>query len=208
MTGRRLVGGLAALLLAAGLWQLGAAGLIQGKAWLAQLLLARAWAASLDSGRPVRPWPWSDAHPLARLSGPGLGAGQLVLSDGSARSLAFGPGHVAGSVAPGAPGVSVIAGHRDTHFAGLRHLRPGDRLRLQTADGAWQAYRVTATEVLPRPQARVDPGSDRPTLVLVTCWPFDAVSPGGPERYAVTAEAEAPAGQTTPQPTNAARSHF
>ena len=33
------------------------------------------------------------------------------------------------------------------------------------------------------------PGEGRQLLTLVTCYPFDAVSPGGPLRYAVTAEA-------------------
>jgi sortase A len=28
-----------------------------------------------------------------------------------------------------------------------------------------------------------------PTLTLVTCYPFDAIVPGGPLRYAVTAVA-------------------
>jgi sortase A len=28
-----------------------------------------------------------------------------------------------------------------------------------------------------------------PTLTLVTCYPFDAINPGGPLRYVVVAEA-------------------
>ena len=32
--------------------------------------------------------------------------------------------------------------------------------------------------------------SDAPMLTLVTCYPFDAVVPGGPLRYVVTALAE------------------
>jgi sortase (surface protein transpeptidase) len=30
--------------------------------------------------------------------------------------------------------------------------------------------------------------SDVPRLTLVTCYPFDAIEPGGPLRYVVTAE--------------------
>ena len=59
--------GLALLLLALGLWQLGGAALIHGKAWLAQRLLDRAWAATLAGGHEVKPWPWADTWPVARL---------------------------------------------------------------------------------------------------------------------------------------------
>ena len=37
--------------------------------------------------------------------------------------------------------------------------------------------------------ARLAPDDGRPLLSLVTCYPFDAVAPGGPLRYVVTAAA-------------------
>ena len=33
---------------------------------------------------------------------------------------------------------------------------------------------------------RIATGNDAGQLVLVTCWPFDAVAPRGPMRYVVT----------------------
>jgi sortase A len=179
------------LLAAAGLWQLGSAGLVEAKAWLAPLLIERAWERGLAEGRPQQPWPWADHRPAARLTVPRLGLDRLVLDDGSARSLAFGPGLVAGrlSAAGVGPQAAVVAGHRDTHFRFLRELRPGDRLDLETRAGR-RAYRVTETRVLDRPQLSLPAAGDRPLLILTTCYPFDTLIPGGPQRYLVIAEAE------------------
>jgi len=55
LTLNRALLGLAALSLALGLWQLGGAAAIHGKAWLAQRLLDRAWSETLAgaSGRTL-----------------------------------------------------------------------------------------------------------------------------------------------------------
>ena len=179
------------VLLALGGWQLGAAGAIHAKAWLAQVLLARAWADTLDGAGPRRPWPWADTVPVARLRVPELKVDQIVLSGASGRTLAFGPGHLDGTAAPGAPGHSVVSGHRDTQFRFLRDLRPGMVLQVQRGDGQWQAYRVRGSEVIDARHARLSPATERPALTLVTCYPFDAIAPGGPLRYLVFTEAAA-----------------
>jgi len=164
---------------------------IPAKATLAQALLDDAWRrARAGEAAPV-PWPWADAWPVARLTAPGHGERLVVLSDASGRALAFAPGHLSGSAAPGAPGTTVIAGHRDTHFAFLRALGPGDRLELEDRRGVRHHYRVVETAVVhaERPGLPDDPaGPDR--LALVTCWPFDAVRPGGALRWVVLAERE------------------
>ena len=64
---RRAATALGILLVGAGLWQLGTAGTIHAKAWFAQVLLTRAWADTLAGAAAVRPWPWADTHPVARL---------------------------------------------------------------------------------------------------------------------------------------------
>ncbi len=193
MRNRRLLPLAAALvLIAGGLWQLGGAGWIHAKAWLAQGLLEASWAASLAGAGPVRPWPWADTWPVARLEAPGLGVARIVLAGANGRTLAFGPGHMGGTAAPGAAGHAILSGHRDTHFRFLKDLAPGDALRIQRPDGGWQEYRVTGTEVIDARQARLAPDDGRPILSLVTCYPFDAITTGGPLRYVVTAEGEAP----------------
>ena len=179
----------------AGLGFCAGAGYIHAKAWLAQLLLDDAWAQRLDGAdrHAARPWPWADTAPVARLVVPRLGIERIILSGASGRTLAFGPAHLDGTTRPGAPGNSVISGHRDTHFAFLQRLEAGDKLHLQGLDGAWRRYRVIGHEVLDARHARLDPAAGRHVLTLVTCYPFDAVEPGGPLRYAVFAEAETPA---------------
>ncbi|EIL93474.1 class GN sortase [Rhodanobacter spathiphylli] len=173
-----------ALMLAAGL---GLDGVwIHAKAALAQLLLERAWARS-DHGRLAqRPWPWADIAPLARLRVPRLHQDLIVLDGDSGQALAFGPGWSTGGVRPGAAGLGVISAHRDTQFRFLPSLHPGDRLVLDGPRGS-SDYVVTDSRVIDRRQARIPPRDSMDGLWLVTCYPFDAVVPGGPLRYVVQA---------------------
>ena len=127
---------------------------------------------------------------MARLEAPRLGIDRIVLAGTSGRTLAFGPGHMDGTAPPGAAGHAILSGHRDTHFGFLKDLTPGDALRVQRPDGAWQDYRVIGTQVIDARQARLAPDDGRPILSLVTCFPFDAIDPGGPLRYVVTAAGE------------------
>jgi len=190
MRGRRLALGAAAALVALGLWQVAEAGWIHAKARLAQHLLEQAWARSAHGEPQARPWPWSDTWPLARLRAPRLGVDLIVLAGASGRTLAFGPGHHDGTARPGAAtGNAVVSGHRDTHFRFLEALAPGDELLIERADGGRRAYRVTGATVVDYRQARLPAQTARPRLTLVTCYPFDAVVPGGPLRYLVVAEA-------------------
>ena len=102
---RRLVPWLVLLLLSIGGWQAGHGAFIYGKAWLAQLLLEDAWRRTeVGASGPVRPWPWADTWPVARLEVPRLGIDEIVLAGGSGRTLAFAPGHVDGTAAPGSRG--------------------------------------------------------------------------------------------------------
>ena len=79
-----------------------------------------------------------------------LGGGTIVLAGGSGRTMAFGPGHVDDSARPGGEGNCVLAGHRDTHFAFLRDLEPGDEIVIETVAGARVEYRVTGARVVDR----------------------------------------------------------
>ena len=208
MTRRRLLRTGGVLLCAAGIALAGEAGYIHAKAWLAQVLLERAWAQRLDGAAPAeaRPWSWADTAPVARLQAPRLGVDRIVLAGASGRTLAFGPGHLDGTAAPGETGNSILSGHRDTHFAFLRHLVAGDALRVQAPDGQWHEFRVSGTQVLDARSARFDPAFGRAVLTLVTCYPFDTVAPGGPLRYAVFGEAVMPAATAAPPARHAGQS--
>jgi sortase A len=176
-------------LAAIGFWQLGAGLYIHAKAWLAQELIESAWTSTLAGEREVRPWPWADTWPIARLQIPDADVDLYVLADASGRSLAFGPGYWNGSAAPGSVGNTIVAAHRDTHFSFLQHSARGQQILLQTIDGREHRYRLTETRVLDSRHERILIEADRPTLTLLTCYPFDAVLPGGPLRYVAIAEA-------------------
>ncbi len=111
-----------------------------------------------------------------------------MLAESGGEGLAFGPTHVAGSAAPGAPGTTVISAHRDTHFKGLDGIAVGAEAILQTPAGDTRRYRVTGSKVLPTPRLTLS-GDTKDRLVLVTCWPLDGAIPGRPERFALYAEA-------------------
>ncbi len=163
---------------------------IPAKAALAQVLLEDAWRRARAGESEPTPWPWADAWPVARLAAPEHGKRFVVLSDASGRALAFGPGQLSGTAAPGMPGVTVVAGHRDTHFSFLRDLQPGDRLELEDREGLRHRYRTVSTHVVRAAQTGFVERTGPDRLALVTCWPFDAVRPGGELRYVVMAERE------------------
>lgn len=169
-----------------GSWQIAEGGYIKAKAWLAQYLLQSAWETTQAGGVRVRPWPWADTWPLARLQVPRLGVDQVVLSGASGRTLAFGPGHIPGTAAPGETGNSVLSGHRDTHFRFLRDLQPGDRIELTPASGVRRMYAVVSAEVHDQNDLwLLDQGQS--LLTLITCYPFDALLPGGAARFVIRA---------------------
>ncbi|MES9857456.1 MAG: class GN sortase [Sedimenticola sp.] len=174
-------------LLLGGFWQLGGGIYIEAKAWLAQVLLQEAWLESRAGGGWIRPWPWADTWPVARLRVDRLGVDQVVLSGASGRTLAFGPGHINGTAIPGRDGNSVISGHRDTHFRFLQYLQQDDVIELQLADGGSLRYAVMHLSVYSEQELwLLDQTFSR--LTLITCFPFDALLPGGEERYVVIAE--------------------
>jgi sortase A len=171
---------LAVALLAAGFW-------LPAKAELAQQLLNRAWQRTADGAAMAKPWPWADTHPVARLTLPGSDEPLTVLAGASGRNLAFAPALLDGSAPPGAHGVTVIAGHRDTHFRRLATLALGDKLSLERPDGSVFSYEVANLDVIDSERAQLRLDADESIVVLVTCYPFDAVTPGGSLRYVVTA---------------------
>lgn len=169
---------------ARGLW-------IPAKAVVAQVLLEGAWARAEAGAERPRPWSWADTWPVARLGLPATAGGAardlIVLAGASGRTLAFGPGHVDGTARPGADGNVVVAGHRDTHFRALAGLAPGDEITLRPPGGPTRRYRVESAAVVDKRDTQALDPAGQATLTLVTCWPFDAVVPGGPLRYVVVA---------------------
>lgn len=178
----------AALLLAiAALTFIGQGLAIHAKAMLAQILLERAFAKSAGENAPVKPWSWADTWPVARVEIERLGLSAIVLQGGSGQALAFAPGHLEGTPLPGDEGMSVIAAHRDTHFAPLADIRLGDEIRVTRSDGVTAWFRVVETSIARWDANGLDPNADGRWLTLSTCWPF-GVSQPGPLRYLVKAQ--------------------
>ena len=178
----------AALVLALlGSWQVAAAGWIHAKARLAQHLIGTAWDRAQASGLPSRPWPGADLKPVARLTVPSRDVSLYVLDNATPRALAFGPAHMGGTASPGASGNSVIVAHRDTHFAFLRELSPGDAIEVEALRGS-ASYRVREVSIVHQSDARVLESREGDELTLITCFPFFAARPGTDLRYVVVAD--------------------
>ena len=185
-----------ALLFCTSLWQLAAANWIQGKAIIAQHLLNSSWDKTLhqakakNSSHPAihKPWPWADTWPVAKLIVPKYDIEQIVLAGDSGSSLAFGPGHSVASAMPNTFGISMISGHRDTHFNFLKQLKLNDTLFIQTLEKT-MSYKIYDIKVVDSKTYSLPQNNDNQTLVLVTCYPFNAIIAGGTKRYLVYATA-------------------
>ena len=164
---------------AQGLW-------IPAKAAVAQVLLERAFARSVATGQPVKPWPWADTWPVAKISFPRLHRAVIVLEGTSGQALAFGPGHVAGTPDAGERGTAVYAAHRDTHFALLGQVKAGDEIVVDRIDGRRASFRMVGAQVVRWDASGVDPHAPGRALALATCWPLDGKA-HGPLRYLVWA---------------------
>ena len=171
----------AAALLVDALW-------IPVKAEVAQILLTRSWQQNLAGNPGTKPWPWADTHAVAVLEIPRLGLRQIVLEGSSGRNLAFGPTLV-NSTAIENTKDRILSGHRDTHFSFQENLQDGDLLRLVTSESSHD-YRVRWMETVDVRQQQLVIEADVERLTLVTCYPFDAVTTGGPLRRIITAVPE------------------
>lgn len=188
MLKRRLLSGALVALLVFGTWNIGHGAYIYAKAALAQHLLRQAWQDTQQGQAAVKPWPWADTYPVARLTMPQQDVDLIVLAGASGRTLAFGPGHVEGTPLPGVAGNSVLSAHRDTHFAFLQHVQFGDEFSVENAQGQKKSYVVRATRIVDKNDLSVMRATTEAELTLVTCYPFDAIRAGGPLRYIVTAQ--------------------
>ena len=190
--GRALKGGLAralprlliAVLLLSGAALIAKALYIPIKAEVAQVMLARAFDASLEEGTPVKPWSWADTAPVARIKVDRLGVSDIVLSGGSGEAMAFGPTEV---LDDRARGMTILAAHRDTHFTFIRDLKIEDEITLERIDGSHAAYRVRGFETVRWDEFTYPAHGGDGLLALATCWPFGSQT-RGPLRRVVWAE--------------------
>jgi sortase A len=184
---RSLLNLLSALCLGLSLFLFGQSAWIFAKAQLAQVLLERAFSQSISSGVPVKAWGWADTWPVARIEISRIQASAIVLHGSSGEALAFGPALLNETSRIGERGTAVISAHRDTHFTFLKDVVAGDRISITRDDGLVFTYRVTGTSIANWNMSGIDRNAVGFNLVLSTCYPFNAITPG-PLRFLVHAE--------------------
>jgi sortase A len=124
--------------------------------------------------------------PLAILRIPKIDLEVAVLAGTSELVLNRGVGHITGTAAPGENGNIGIAGHRDGYFRGLKDIAVGDEIHIETLTGG-STYTITETWIVEPPDVWVLEPTERPSLTLVTCYPFYFVG-SAPQRFIVRAE--------------------
>ena len=123
---------------------------------------------------------------LGRLEAPTVKLSTTVLEGSDDATLSRGSGHIEDTPFPGQPGNVGIAGHRDTTFRALRHIKLGDALEFKTADRVYR-YKISKTWIVGPDDVYVLDPTPRPALTLVTCYPFEFVG-HAPNRFIVRAD--------------------
>lgn len=124
--------------------------------------------------------------PIGWLDIPRLGVSAAVVHGDADALLKTAIGHLPDTPPPWSGGNSALAGHRDTFFRPLQHVRPNDRVRLRTPQGQFE-YAVRETFVVDPEDLWVLEPTPTPTLTLITCYPFNFVG-DAPRRFIVRAE--------------------
>jgi sortase A len=122
---------------------------------------------------------------FGRISIPRLGTSAIVAEGVDEATLRHAVGHFPESSVPETGGTVALAGHRDTFFRSLAHIRMHDQITLETPSGKY-TYRVERTEVVSPQHIEVIQSSPQSDLTLVTCYPFRYVGQA-PERFIVQA---------------------
>jgi sortase A len=117
---------------------------------------------------------------------PNLALKAVVVEGDSPAVLRRAVGHLPETAMPGEWGNLALAGHRDTFFRPLRHVRPGDLITLRSLRGERFQYRVESTSVVSPTDIEVLKPANGRKLTLITCFPFDYVG-AAPNRFIIRA---------------------
>lgn len=98
-----------------------------------------------------------------------------------------GAGRIRGMAKMDEDGNLGISGHRDGFFRGLKDIRVGDDIEIQTTRGV-QSYAVSSITIVPKSDISPLTPTDDKILTIVTCYPFYFVG-NAPKRYIVKATA-------------------
>jgi len=123
--------------------------------------------------------------PAALLRVPSIDLTVPVFEGTAELNLNRGVGRIEGTAALGDPGNLGIAGHRDGFFRGLKDVKVGDVIEVQTLDETL-SYRIADLRIVEPTDIDVLDDTSEPTLTLVTCYPFYFIG-HAPQRYIVRA---------------------
>lgn len=167
------------------------------RARLSAMTAAAAAAVREPAGarRPILMPAVQPGSPIGELSLSRVGLSAVVRQGDSDEVLRLGAGHIPGTALPGENGNVGIAGHRDTIFRPLRLVHAGDFITLTTPAGQFR-YRVTWTRTVTPADVAVLAPTARPSLTLVTCYPFYFIG-HAPQRFVVRAVADGVADPAT-----------
>lgn len=180
------------LLLVVGVGSLGWAGMTWFEARMFQREQRRALDVALVRDRvnqstPVASAPGAaPAGPIGRLEIPRIDLSVVVMPGEDEDTLRRAVGHLSDTPMPWNGGNTALAGHRDTFFRSLEHVRVGDDIHLDTPHGPFR-YRVHRTVVVEPDELWVLDQSAKSTLTLITCFPFRFIG-AAPKRFIVQAE--------------------
>ncbi len=105
----------------------------------------------------------------------------------SMQDIRNGVGVYNGSSVPGGGGTTLIAGHNNTYFNGLKNVQPGYKVNIKTNYGDY-VYSITDAKPAHRDDTSAYPlTSGEYDLIMYTCYPFDVLG-FKTQRYFVYAE--------------------
>jgi len=120
---------------------------------------------------------------MVRLVIPKIDLTSFVVEGTTHKALLLGPGHMSKTAEPGAPGNSVISGHRDTFFRHIYELEKGDQLYFDRG-GKRFVYEVTGKKVVDPDDMSVTRPTEDARVTLITCYPTYYIGPA-PKRLVV-----------------------
>jgi sortase A len=102
------------------------------------------------------------------------------------QTLKKGVGHFPKSALPGEKNNSVLSGHRDTVFRGLKDVKINDVVIVTTEAGEF-LYKIRKTRIVDADDRTVMTPKPRDILTLTTCYPFYFIG-DAPQRYIIVGE--------------------
>lgn len=158
------------------------------KAWLSQQLIMSSWEQTKRTKKSSPPWPWADTTAIAKMEVSRLNKSIILLKGTDPTTLAFSAGamHEFSTLENNRP--FVAAGHRDTHFSFLKHIQLKDVIDIEDIYGNYSQYKVESINIIDSNKAPLLLDTNKDKLLLITCYPFNAIRSGGSLRYMIKAK--------------------